>query len=92
MINPLNITPSKIIEPDLNFDALINRAMKTPYFHLEDYMERYWLTPFNPNGMNIRVHKILSSDSDRHMHDHPWPSTSIILKQGYWEWLPNDQS
>lgn len=25
---------------------LIKRAMKTPYFHLDGYMERYWLVPY----------------------------------------------
>ena len=25
---------------------LIARAMRTPYFHLESYMERYWLVPY----------------------------------------------
>lgn len=27
-------------------DYLIKRAMRTPYFHLEGYMNRYWLVPF----------------------------------------------
>lgn len=26
---------------------LINRAKRTPYFHLPGYMERYWLVPYN---------------------------------------------
>lgn len=28
-------------------DWLINRAKRTPYFHLPGYMERYWLVPYN---------------------------------------------
>lgn len=28
-------------------DWLINRAKRTPYFHLDGYMERYWLVPYN---------------------------------------------
>lgn len=28
-------------------DRLIRRAMRTPYYHLGDYMERYWLVPYN---------------------------------------------
>lgn len=79
------------MQPDF-IDNLIEQAKRNPYFHLENYMERYWLMPFNPEGINIRIHKILSSDKDRHMHDHPWASTSVILKQGYWEWMPDDQS
>ena len=26
---------------------LIKRAMRTPYYHIADYMERYWLVPYN---------------------------------------------
>lgn len=74
-------------------DNLIEQAKKNPYFHLEGYMERYWLYPFDENNsINIRIHHILRSDEDRHLHDHPWPSTSVILKGGYWEILPEDQS
>lgn len=70
-------------------DKLIERAKQNPYFHLDGYMERYWLTPFDPDASsNIRIHRILRSDDDRAMHDHPWPSTSVILKGGYWEVMP----
>lgn len=73
----------------IDADKLIEQAKKNPYFHLEGYMERYWLYPFDEdNAINIRIHHILSSDSDRHLHDHSWPSTSIILKGGYWEIMP----
>jgi hypothetical protein len=74
-------------------DKLIEDAKKNPYFHLEGYMERYWLYPFSEDGaINVRIHHILRSDEDRHLHDHPWPSTSVILKGGYWEILPEDQA
>ena len=33
----------------------------------------------------IRAHTILRSDSDRHLHDHPSWSLSIVLEGGYWE-------
>lgn len=29
---------------------LIARAKRTPYFHLEGYMERYWLVPYDASG------------------------------------------
>ena len=55
----------------------------------EDYMHRYYLFlkdrvkfPFN-----ITLHKIVKSD-DPIFHDHPWPYLTIILKGGYWEWIP----
>lgn len=80
-------------------DALIELAKKTPYFHLKDkesgeiYMERYWLKqpPEGTAGNSIRIHHTMRSDFDRALHDHPWPSTSIILKGGYYEILPKDQ-
>lgn len=33
----------------------------------------------------VRAHTILRSDSDRHLHDHPAWSLSIVLEGGYWE-------
>jgi hypothetical protein len=55
----------------------------------EPYLERYYLFlkdrkrfPFN-----IFLHKFLKSDPDD-VHDHPWPYTTVILKGGYWEWIP----
>lgn len=73
-------------------DWLIERAQRTPYVHITDehgstYMERFWLIPYNRLGIAARVHHILRSDEDRHMHDHPWWSVSVILRGGYWEVL-----
>jgi hypothetical protein len=55
----------------------------------EPYLERYYLFlkererfPFN-----IFLHKFLKSDPDD-LHDHPWPYATLILKGGYWEWIP----
>lgn len=55
----------------------------------EPYLERYYvfikdrkLFPFN-----IFIHKFLKSDPDD-VHDHPWPYATLILKGGYWEWIP----
>jgi len=33
----------------------------------------------------------MRSDDDGAMHDHPWPSESVILRGGYWEIEPYDQ-
>ena len=56
----------------------------------EPYLERYYLFlkdrkrfPFN-----IFLHKFLKSDPDD-VHDHPWPYATLILKGGYWEWIPH---
>ena len=56
----------------------------------EPYLERYYLFlrererfPFN-----IFLHKFLKSDPDD-VHDHPWPYATLVLKGGYWEWIPH---
>lgn len=81
-------------------DEIIEEAKKTPYFHLEGYMMRWWL--FNPYNFDmssevkrheremdlfpsVRVHHILRKDDDRHLHDHPWDARTIILKGWYKE-------
>lgn len=59
----------------------------------EPYLERYYLFlkdrkrfPFN-----VFLHHFLKSDPDD-VHDHPWPYATLILKGGYWEWLPQFNS
>ena len=77
-------------------DALIQRAMKTPYFHLDGYMERWWLfnpmegesgkkTCPHPGLPQIRIHHILRPDLDRFLHNHPFNARSIILGGWYLE-------
>lgn len=73
-------------------DKLIERAMKTPYTHIKDYMERYWLVPYNKWLPSARIHHILSSDDARAFHDHPWPYLTVILKGGYFEVRPQYDS
>jgi hypothetical protein len=80
-------------------DRIIARARRTPYFHLAGYMERYWFfrdsaPPSEEHHKRIaaRVHHILRSDEDRHFHDHPWPTVSIVLRGGYWEVMPTKQT
>lgn len=55
----------------------------------DPYLERYYLFlkdrktfPFN-----VFLHKFLKSDPDD-IHDHPWPYATLILKGGYYEWVP----
>lgn len=79
---------------------LINQAESKPYFHLDGYMHRWWLTPrflltrdengnlfpyrWLPSILKCRVHHILRADNDRHLHDHPADNRSIILR-GYYD-------
>lgn len=80
-------------------DEIIEEAKKTPYFHLDGYMDRWWLfNPYKAYGEekirhtcnmpifpSVRVHHILREDDDRHLHDHPWDARTIILKGWYKE-------
>lgn len=59
----------------------------------QPYLERYYIflkdrTRF---PFNIFLHKFLKSDPDD-LHDHPWPYATLILKGGYWEWVPQFNS
>lgn len=87
---------AKVISHPKIADAIVKRAYKTPYVHLEGYMHRWWL--FNPYGYlqgekgarwkwlpSIRVHHILREDLDEAMHDHPWNARTIILQGWYIE-------
>jgi hypothetical protein len=50
--------------------------------HLGDYMHRWILrTPWG----TLRLHHILRSDDDRHLHDHPFDFTSFLLTAAYTE-------
>jgi len=75
--------------PEKFIDWLIRYAKKTPYFDLPGYMERWWL--FKPRSwlpFRTRIHHILRSDNDRHLHDHPSDFWTLILRGGYWEHVP----
>jgi len=55
----------------------------------EVYLRRFflWNGKLTPGEYKPRIylHHILRSDKDRHLHDHPWDYSSIILKGGYFE-------
>ena len=59
----------------------------------EPYLERYYLFLRERNRFpfNVFLHKFLKSDPDD-VHDHPWPYATLILKGGYWEWIPQFNS
>lgn len=70
-------------------DWIIARAKRTPYHHLQGYMNRWWLIPYGTRwSPAIRVHEILRSDDDRAFHDHPWNYLTVVLKGGYFEVRP----
>lgn len=51
------------------------------------YLLRWWVIPRNPI-FNVYLHKILRSDDDRALHDHPWVNLSFILAGEYVEIRP----
>ena len=55
----------------------------------EPYLERYYLFVKDRKKFpfNVFLHKFLKGDPDD-VHDHPWPYATLILKGGYWEWIP----
>jgi hypothetical protein len=57
------------------------------------YLERYYifLKDRKRFPFNVFIHKFLKSDPDD-VHDHPWPYATLILKGGYWEWIPKFDS
>jgi hypothetical protein len=61
----------------------------------EPYLERYYvfLKDRKVFPFNIFLHKFLKSDPDD-LHDHPWPYATLILRGGYYEYVPvfNDQA
>jgi hypothetical protein len=59
----------------------------------EPYLERYYLFLKDRKNFpfNIFLHKFLKSDPDD-LHDHPWSYATLILKGGYYEWIPTYDS
>ena len=55
----------------------------------EPLLERYYvfLKDRKRFPFNVFIHKFLKSDPDD-VHDHPWPYATLILKGGYYEWIP----
>jgi len=40
---------------------------------------RWWVLPRNILPWNVYLHLVIGSDDLRHLHDHPWPTMSILL-------------
>jgi hypothetical protein len=57
--------------------------MKTIQVSGEDYLERYFVGEIN--GTQEWLHRFLRSDSERHLHSHPWDADSTILCGWYTE-------
>ncbi len=55
----------------------------------DPYLVRYYLFLKDRDKFpfNVFLHQFLRSDPDD-LHDHPWPWATLIIKGGYWEWIP----
>ncbi len=71
---------------------IVNRIRREPDFIIgeksDPYMLRWFVLPRN-TWFNIYLHKICRDDDDRALHDHPWPSLSVILSGAYRERTPH---
>ena len=53
----------------------------------DPYMERWHVVPRNL-WSNVYLHRILKSDDDRALHDHPWDNASLLIQGEYLEHTP----
>ena len=51
---------------------------------LDPYLRRWHVVPRN-RVCNVYLHHFRRDDDKRALHDHPWPSLSVILRGGYTE-------
>jgi hypothetical protein len=58
--------------------------MKIIVIEGQDYLERYFAYK-KTDGTQYWLHRFLRSDSERHLHTHPWSATSKILHGCYTE-------
>ena len=68
--------------PLFRYVIIKHQTNKRPYMH------RWHVIPRN-RWLNIYFHKVVQSDDDRALHDHPWWNMSIILKGRVRELLPD---
>lgn len=48
------------------------------------YLQRYYAGTLQ-DGRDVWLHRFLSADGDRHLHNHPFEAESIVLSGGYAE-------
>lgn len=76
--------------PFVHIPGYMNRWWLIPYTKFPAWVLKWfpflrWIERKMPA---LRIHELLRSDNDRHLHDHPWPFVSVILRGGYWEERP----
>ena len=70
-------------------DMLGRRRVITDRDGKVPYLIRYYLFLKERKNFpfNITLHKVLVSDEPT-LHDHPWSWGALIIKGGYYEWVP----
>lgn len=53
----------------------------------DPYMHRHFVIPKN-RLFNIYLHRIMRDDDDRALHDHPWWSIGMIIRNHYFDIVP----
>jgi hypothetical protein len=48
----------------------------------DPYLIRWWVIPRN-KWFNLYLHKIIKSDRDEALHDHPWINVSLLVRGSY---------
>lgn len=51
---------------------------------------RYYIYDGGDDSRSIYIHKLLRSDDERNLHDHPWDFHTFLLTDGYFEELPHE--
>jgi hypothetical protein len=82
----------KELEPQSRFERFLYRhlrrydILKTVDGQARLYLRRFHILKSPDRG--IKLHRIILSDLDRDMHDHPWNFVSIMLHGSYVEHTP----
>lgn len=67
-------------------DFAFMRVQRIPA--LDDSLYLWRLRILETPWFGIYLHRIFRSDSDRELHDHPWPFVSFVLRGYYLEEVP----
>ena len=51
---------------------------------------RYYL--LDTRWFGIYLHRLMTSDEDRALHDHPWSFVTWLIGGGYWEVIPHSRT
>ncbi|ALO46588.1 hypothetical protein [Pseudohongiella spirulinae] len=82
----MNITPEYLME------LTATMPMKQIDVLGKPYLQRYFAGSLFGGEADVWIHRFLSCDGDRHLHNHPWQGISFVLHGGYLERYQNDRT